>query len=314
MRIDLHAHSNKSDGTDPPDVLVQRAAAAGLDVIALTDHDTYDGWPDALAAARPAGVTVVPGVEMSTTVEGAGVHVLGYLPDPTYRPLTDELARIRADRRSRLRAIVGRLTSLGVAITMDDVRSAAGSAVTLGRPHVADAMVARGLARDRGEVFTRWLAEGGPAFVDKYAPPAIDAIALIRAAGGVAVLAHPWGRSSRRVLGPVRIAELAAAGLAGLEIDHEDHEPAAREGLRALAAELDLLVTGSSDHHGSGKAGHHLGLNTTAPAQYARLLELAADAARRAGRPNPPHPAGPGSDPDLDTGYDPKAEPGADPA
>jgi 3',5'-nucleoside bisphosphate phosphatase len=296
MRIDLHTHSNVSDGTDTPEALVRNAAAARLDVVALTDHDTYDGWPDALAAAGPMGITVVGGVEMSATVDGAGVHVLGYLPDPSYAPLADELARIRTDRIGRLRAIIGRLAGLGVPITMDDVRAVADDASTLGRPHVADALVALGHARDRSDVFTRWLSEGGPAYVRKYAPPVADAIALIRAAGGVAVLAHPWGRSSRRALVPDRIAELATDGLAGLEVDHEDHDATARRQLRALAGDLDLLVTGSSDHHGTGKLGHGLGLNTTAPDQYERLLELARAAAREAGRAGLPWPAGGGKD------------------
>ena len=296
MRIDLHTHSDVSDGTDPPDVLVRRAAAAGLDVVALTDHDTYDGWRAAFAAAGPAGITVVGGVEMSATFDGAGVHVLGYLPDPAYRPLSDELARIRVERTGRVDAMVGRLAALGVPISRDDVRTVAGNASTLGRPHIADALVALGHARDRGDVFNRWLAEGGPAFVRKYAPSAHAAIALIRAAGGVAVLAHPWGRGSRRVLGAEAIESLAAAGLAGLEVDHEDHDTAARRTLRGVAADLGLLVTGSSDHHGAGKLGHELGLHTTASDQYERLLELTRMAAAEAGRSSPPRPVGKGTD------------------
>lgn len=295
MHIDLHTHSSFSDGTDRPDTLVRNAAAAGLDVVALTDHDTFDGWTAAMSTARSAGVTVVGGVEMSTTLNGAGVHVLGYLPDPAYRPLADELARIRADRSGRIRSITERLQALGAHITVDDVLSQASDASSLGRPHVADALVAKGYAGDRAEAFNRWLAEGGPAFVRKYAPTTAAAIALIRAAGGVPVLAHPWGRSSRRVLSVETIADLAAAGLAGLEVDHDDHDSVSRMRLRELAVDLDLVVTGSSDHHGTGKAGHRLGTNTTSREQYERLVELAAAAAGRAGRPDAPRPVGAGA-------------------
>jgi predicted metal-dependent phosphoesterase TrpH len=291
VRIDLHTHSSVSDGTDRPDALVQRAARAGLAVVALTDHDTFDGWSKAIGAARSAGITVVPGVEMSTTLHGAGIHVLGYLPDPDYRPLDDELARIRADRADRLHALTQRLTELGMPLTVADVLVAAGEATTLGRPHVADAMIAKGYVRDRRAAFSKWLAAGGPAFVPKYAPPTVDAIGLIRAAGGVAVLAHPWGRGSRQIVDAEVLDELAAAGLGGIEVDHVDHSEAARAGLRKLAAEFDLIVTGSSDYHGRGKAGHHLGTHTTDVEEYHRLVELAAETARGAGRVGP-RPAG----------------------
>lgn len=275
MRIDLHTHSAVSDGTDTPDALVRNATATGLDVVALTDHDTFDGWDVAMAAGRERGVTVIGGVEISTTLGGAGVHLLGYLPDPTYKPLVAELERIRTHRTHRLAAIVDRLAGIGVSITEQDVRSVASHASSLGRPHVADALVARGYVQDRGEAFTNWLAEGGPAYVSKYSPSTSDAIALVRRAGGVAVLAHPWGRSSRRVLTPPVIEELVRAGLDGLEVDHDDHSLDDRDELRALAGDLGLIVTGSSDHHGTGKIGHELGRYTTAPEQYERLLDIA---------------------------------------
>src|SRR5918996_1452442 len=220
MRIDLHTHSTVSDGTDPPEVLARHAAAAGLHVIALTDHDTFDGWDAAFAAGRDHGITVIGGVEISTTFGGAGVHLLGYLPDRSYQPLVAELERIRHDRAGRLASIIDRLTGIGVHITKQDVLAVASRASSLGRPHVADALVARGYVRDRGEAFTNWLAEGGPAYVPKYSPSTRDAIALVRQAGGVPVLAHPWGRSSRRVLSPAAVEELARAGLRGLRGDH----------------------------------------------------------------------------------------------
>lgn len=297
MRIDLHAHSNISDGTESPAELVRHAAAAGLDVVAITDHDTVVGWQEATAEAAQAGIVVVPGVEVSTVLaapdgRAVGVHVLAYLPDAGYVPFAAELERIRDDRADRLRRIVERLNGLGVRITTADALAAASDAVTLGRPHVADALVANGYVVDREEAFGRWLAENGPAYVPKYAPATTGAIGLIRAAGGVAVLAHPWGRGSREVLGGDTIRHLAAAGLAGLEVDHSDHDARSRERLRGLARELDLVVTGSSDHHGTGKTGHALGTDTTAPDQYERLLERARTAARDAGRVAP-RPAGP---------------------
>lgn len=274
MRIDLHTHSAVSDGTDTPDVLVRNAAAAGLDVVALTDHDTFDGWDAAMAAGRQHGVVVVGGVEISTTLNRAGVHLLAYLPDPTHEPLVAELKRIRSHRAGRLGAIIDRLNAIGLRITQEDVLAVARRASSLGRPHVADALVARGYVRDRGEAFGNWLAEGGPAYVPKYSPPTADAIALVRRAGGVPVLAHPWGRSSRRVLTPAAMADLAGIGLAGLEVDHDDHSEADRTELRALAADLGLIVTGSSDHHGAGKIGHELGRYTTAPEEYERLMAI----------------------------------------
>lgn len=294
IRIDLHTHTSVSDGTDAPAVLVSRAARAGLSVVAVTDHDTFDGWAAACEAAPAAGVTVVVGAEMSSTLDGAGVHLLAYLPDPMYSPLLAELDRIRADRARRLPAIAQRLTELGLPLSVDDVLTAAGRAVTLGRPHIADAMIAKGYVRDRREAFLNWLAVGGPAYVPKYAPETAHAIGLVRAAGGVPVLAHPWGRGSHTVLDEERIVALADAGLAGIEVDHSDHDEDARRRLRAIAHDLDLIVTGSSDHHGTGKAGHELGMWTTAPEQYERLVAVAEANAGAAGR-RPPRPVGPGT-------------------
>ncbi len=271
VRIDLHTHSAVSDGTDAPDELIRQAAEAGLDVVALTDHDTVAGWDVAAAAAQEHGIELVPGIEISTRLDGVGVHLLAYWPDPTDAVLADELQEIRGDRADRIQRIVTALVAHDVPISVDDVLAEAGSAVALGRPHVADALVRKGIAVDRSDAFVQWLAEGKPGYLPKHAPGLSAAIALVRNAGGVPVLAHPWGRSSRGVLTPAVIERLATVGLAGLEVDHEDHDEPTRAQLRGIARELNLAVTGSSDHHGTGKADHPLGRNTTEPEQLDRL-------------------------------------------
>lgn len=287
MRIDLHTHSLASDGTDAPRDLVLAAAAAGLDVLAITDHDTADGWTEAARAAGEVGITLVPGMEISTRHRGRGVHLLAYLLDPTYPPLMAELRRVLDGRVSRVPAMVERLRSLGVGITLEDVARAAGSSTATGRPHVADALVTLGVVRDRDEAFAAYLASGRPAYVDRYAIPLDDALALVAESGGVSVLAHPWGRHERSSLDEQALAELVDRGLAGVEVDHEDHDPAERAELRAVARNLGLVVTGSSDHHGTGKSGHALGCITTEPAELQRLLDLADAGASRSGRAVP---------------------------
>lgn len=270
-RADLHTHSNRSDGTDTPAELIRKARDAGLDVVALTDHDTTDGWAEAQEAADEVGITFVPGVEVSTRMRGVGVHVLAYNIDPTYPALVSELARVRSDRRDRLKRIVAGLTSVGLELKVDDVMAQASAAATVGRPHVADAMIAKGYVSNRAEAFATWLAEGRPGYVAKYAPETSQAIRLIKAAGGVAVLAHPWGRQSKRALDPAEIAALAAHGLAGIEVDHLDHGDDDKQALRGIASELGLAVTGASDYHGTGKINHPLGAHVTSAAQWERL-------------------------------------------
>ncbi|MEQ6902713.1 PHP domain-containing protein [Nocardioides sp. YIM 152588] len=275
MRIDLHAHSDVSDGTASPAELVRAAARADLDVLALTDHDTTAGWDEALRAGEEVEIRVVPGIEISTRYDGVGVHLLAYLPDALDPALQAELARIVAGREDRVPGMLARLRDLGIPATAEALAEATGPAVAPGRPHVADLLVRLGVVADRDQAFAEYLAEGGPAFVDRYAADLGAAIALVRAAGGVPVLAHPWGRGSRRVLGRDAIAGLAAGGLAGLEVDHLDHDPEQRRELRGIADDLGMVVTGSSDHHGTGKVGHDLGCETTAPAMWERIQELA---------------------------------------
>lgn len=276
MRIDLHTHSSASDGTDAPGDLVREAAAAGLDVVALTDHDATSGWAEAQQVADEVGITLVPGLEISTRFRHRGVHLLAYLPDATHAPLAAALDRILAGRTERTPAIVAALREHGIDITEDDVRREAGGSVAAGRPHVADALVRLGVVTDRTHAFGELLDPGRPGYVNRYAAPLEEMIPLVTAAGGVTVIAHPWGRSGGTVLDEEVFAGLQAVGLAGIEVDHQDHSPSQRARLRDIASNLDLVVTGSSDHHGLGKVDHDLGVNTTDPEQYERLLSMAA--------------------------------------
>ncbi len=276
MPIDLHTHSSRSDGTATPTELVAEAVAHGLDVVALTDHDTIDGWDEATAAALAQGITLVRGIELSTRYDGRSVHLLAYLPDQAFQPLADEMARVRDGRESRLPVMMERLRELGIDITEDEVRDGAAEGAVLGRPHVADALVGKGVIGHRNEAFEQLLGPRGPAFVPRYATSLADGVALVRAAGGVPVIAHPWGRN--RVLTVDALADLRRDGLAGIEVDHQDHGPDEREALRGIADDLDLVATGSSDWHGTGKTDHDLGCNTTEPEALERLLAEAGSA------------------------------------
>ena len=292
MRIDLHTHSRASDGTQSPEELVRAAAAAGLDVGAITDHDTAEGWDEAEATARETGIALVRGMEISTRHDGHGVHLLAYLPDRTHPGLVAELDRILDGRSSRLPAMLARLRELGIDITAEDVGRVAGDAVSTGRPHVADALVDLGVVGDRTEAFRRYLSPGRPAYANRYAAPLETMLDLVGEAGGVSVIAHPWGRHGRDRPDEEALAGLASNGLTGIEVDHQDHDAPTRERLRAIARNLGLVVTGSSDYHGTGKTDHELGCNTTAPDEYLRLLGRAAEAAAAAGRGVPVLAAG----------------------
>jgi len=281
VRIDLHVHSSASDGTDAPAEVVRRAAAAGLDVLALTDHDTQAGVAEA-RAALPPGLTLVPGMELSCQLDGRSVHLLCYLFDPDDPALRAETAQVRDDRVYRARAMTQRLRELGADVSWEQVTAIAGDAV-VGRPHLARALAAAGAIADPADAFTaEWIGDGGRAFVDRYAPDLGRAVGLVRAAGGVPVLAHP--RSPGYEIPDAVIAELAGAGLAGLEVFHPDHDAAQRGRLTALATSLGLISTGGSDDHGtfipSGQAalspaGHGLGTESTSAPEYERLLAAA---------------------------------------
>lgn len=288
MRIDLHTHSRMSDGTQTPRELVRAAAAAGIDVLGLTDHDTTLGWDEAATAAAEVGVDLVRGIEISTGHgRGYGVHLLAYLPDPTFAPLQRELAGVLAGRNERLPRILERLADVGIGVEQAAVERIAGDAAAIGRPHIADAMVEAGHVADRGEAFRSYLNPGRAAYVARSAADLTTMIRVVREAGGATVIAHPWGRRGRHGLTATDLARLRGLGLAGIEVDHHDHGPSERRELRAIAEDLDLVITGSSDHHGAGKIDHDLGSETTAPEQYQRLLERAGEAARGSGRDVP---------------------------
>lgn len=296
MRIDLHTHSTASDGTDTPAELVRGAAAAGLDVVALTDHDTVGGYEEAKRALRTcsSGLTLVTGAELScrlavppsggggsgTSEEGAAgvsLHMLAYLFDPAEPELARERELVRDDRVPRARAMVHKLRELGVPITWERVARIAGDGA-VGRPHVATALVELGVVASVSDAFVpQWLANGGRAYVEKHELDPFDAIRLVKAAGGVTVFAHPLALKRGQCVPESAIAELAAAGLDGIEVDHMDHDEPTRARLRGLAADLGLLTTGSSDYHGSRKTCR-LGEYTTDPEIYGEIVRRATGA------------------------------------
>jgi len=270
VRIDLHTHSAASDGTESPGDLVRAAAVAGLDVVALTDHDTTRGWAEAAAAVTP-GLRLVPGAEISCAYDGISLHLLAYLFDPSHAELAAEMSMALDDRVPRAKAIVAKLAAAGYPVTWELVLDQLQDGATVGRPHIADTLVAAGVVADRNEAFTTLLHDDGPFFVGHYYVDALRAVQLVRAAGGVPVFAHPAAATRGTTVGDDAIRAMAAAGLAGLEVDHRDNAPADRERLRALAGELGLLVTGASDYHGAGK-DNRLGEHTTDPAVLDALL------------------------------------------
>lgn len=272
MRIDLHTHSATSDGTDTPAELVAAAARSGLDVVALTDHDTFDGLDEAVEAGESLGVRVVRGLELSCVRGGSSVHLLAYGADPYSAGLAAEMGLVREGRQNRLPGVLAKLAALGVPVTEAAVLQQVGSSPSVGRPHIADALVEAGHVQDRTEAFDRFLSDGGPAHVERYAIPLERGVDLVHEAGGVAILAHPWGRGRERTLPPQVLQTLVDDhGLDGVEVDHQDHDRDARRRLRKLVNRLDLLGTGSSDYHGTGKTNHDLGCNTTDPEVFAEI-------------------------------------------
>lgn len=276
MRIDLHAHSNASDGTDTPAELIAAARTSGLDVVAITDHDTTGGWA-AARAALPPGLTLITGAEFSCVYTAPGnrvsLHLLGYLFDPDNADLRAQRVRLRAARLRRGEEIVSRMVADGLPISWERVAELAdGGAV--GRPHIGRALVEAGVVPDVDAAFAGPLSNESRYYVGTPDTDVFTAIDLVRAAGGVAVFAHPLARTRGRVVGDEVIRAMVEAGLAGLEVDHPDHVAADREHLGRLATEYDLIRTGSSDYHGTNKVTR-LGADTTAPDEYRRLVSSA---------------------------------------
>lgn len=283
MFIDLHTHSTASDGTDTPAELVGTARAAGLDVVALTDHDTTVGWAAAIAAL-PAGLTLVPGLELSCRwnppdgSRSTELHLLGYLVDPVHPELATTLDRLRASRRGRAERMTERMAADGVPVRWERVAQLSAGA-SAGRPHIARALVEAGIVGSVDEAFATLLSSRSPYHEPKDDLDALAGVRLVVAAGGVPVFAHPLARTRGRVVGDDAILAMAEAGLAGLEVDHPDHTEDDRARLRSLAGSLGLLITGSSDYHGTNKRVRVGGGGNTAPGQFDKLVALATGSA-----------------------------------
>lgn len=276
---DLHLHSNHSDGTEAPGEVVRQAHAHGVRTMALTDHDRTTGWDEAAQATSALGMTFIPGMELSAKHEWRSVHVLGYLFDPQDEGILTETRRIRDDRIGRAERIV---RSIGRDYDLDwaDVVAQTASDATVGRPHIADALVARGIVRDRTEAFDGILHPREGYYEPHYAPDPLTAVRLITDAGGVAIIAHPVTAGRDRMMPVPFIEQLIGAGLGGFEIDHRENTSAGKRRLHELAAAHDLIITGSSDYHGAGKPNLP-GENTTSDEMVQRLIDRATGAAPR---------------------------------
>ncbi len=276
--IDLHTHTTVSDGTDTPAQLVNKALAQGLDTLAITDHDAIAGWSSAVQTLR-GDLKLVLGAEISClTKAGVSVHMLGLLFDGTNSALLETLENTRDDRLPRMRKMIELMQADGIDISISDVEAAMPPGATMGRPHLADALVAKKIIKSRDEAFVELLNNESKYYVTHFAPTPVDAIKLIRAAGGVAVIAHPFASLRGQILQSSDFIDLKVAGLNGIEVNHRDQSHEERLSLLSIASDLDLVMTGSSDYHGTGKL-NSLGENVTDPAEWERL-EAMADARR----------------------------------
>lgn len=278
MKIDLHCHSTHSDGKETLSEIFQYASEAGLDVLAITDHDTVAGWPEARALAAQHGITFVPGIEITTKHHEVSTHLLAYLPNPEYSPLIDRLAVVRDNRSTRIERFVENLAPDFAGISMEAVRATmSDEGKSPGRPHIADALVNLGYFADRGEAFAGPLRKSGKYYVPSEGIHTVEAIKLVRAAGGVPIMAHPLSRHS----GPEpftphpnlrdHFLELIEAGIGGFEVDHREVKELQREWLVALAQEFDLIMTGSSDYHGMTGKPNRLGERNTSLEMLRRI-------------------------------------------
>jgi len=270
VKIDLHTHSTYSDGTDKPSELINKALAAGITIIGLTDHDSVSGWQEATKALR-SGISLVPGAEISCqTTDGISVHILGLLFDANNTELMNTLEKTRENRHGRMEKIIARINEAGIDITMNDVLEQLSDGATLGRPHLADALVKKGVVTSRDEAFTQMLHNNSKYYVSHYSPTPEAAIALIKAAGGVSVIALPMASHRGRTISLETFGSLIDSGLDGIEVDHRDHSPDEKKQLISLASESNLVMTGASDYHGNGKL-NSLGEYTTNPDEWERL-------------------------------------------
>ena len=270
LKIDLHTHTSYSDGTDTPAELINKALAAGISIIGLTDHDSTSGWQEATNALR-VGISLVPGAEISCqTSDGISVHILGLLFDSNNSELMDTLEKTRENRHGRMEKIIARINEAGIDITMNDVLEQLSDGATLGRPHLADALVKKGIVASRDEAFTQMLHNNSKYYVSHYSPTPEAAIKLIKAAGGVSVIAHPMASHRGRTISQETFGSIIEAGLDGIEVDHRDHSPDEKLQLIQLASESNLVMTGASDYHGNGKL-NTLGEYTTSPEQWEKL-------------------------------------------
>lgn len=272
--IDLHTHTTFSDGTDTPTQLINKALAAGITTIALTDHDSISGWQEATTALRP-GICLVPGAEVSCqTLDGISVHILGLLFNSSNTELIDTLEKTRENRFGRMEKIIAKINEAGIEISMSEVLEQLSDGATLGRPHLADALIKKGVVASREEAFTQMLHNHSKYYVSHYSPTPEAVIKLIKDAGGVSVIAHPMASHRGRTISLDTFGSLIQAGLDGIEVDHRDHSAEEKTQLISLAKESKLVMTGASDYHGNGKL-NLLGEYTTEPAQWQKLEERA---------------------------------------
>jgi predicted metal-dependent phosphoesterase TrpH len=276
--IDLHTHSNVSDGTDTPTQLINKSHSQGLKVLALTDHDSTAGWDEAVTTLR-TGMDLVLGAEISCQAEGGfSVHMLGLLFDGENNELQSSMAKVRENRIGRMERIIARLNEAGIEISMSEVQAELSDGGTLGRPHLADALVKKGVAKNRDEIFSELLHNNSKFYIPHYSPTPIEVIKMIKQAGGVAVIAHPFASMRGRTIDDAAFAPMVAAGLDGIEVFHRDHTPENQDLLQKIAKDFGLVATGSSDYHGEGKL-NTLAEFTTSPENW-EILEARADARR----------------------------------